>query len=135
MATKKHSKPAGGSRKFRGDKRADDPDHFVNSTLRDRLPFVRRNEGNAAHPVSWWEVSDGEYYHQNQEIGRVFFEEVMRLHPEDPEVIETTLHLALKEMASKGLRGDRGIEDGFLRALVSALFRPMPLQEMRRERA
>src|SRR5690554_6103771 len=65
----------------------------ANPDIAFRLPFVCRREdgtGGTAR-IDWWHVQPSDYYHQNEEIGRVFCEEVFRRYPEDPESIENAL--------------------------------------------
>lgn len=85
------------------------------------LPFVKRIE-NPEKPngacIKWWSVDRGafDYYHQAEEVGRIFFEEAGRQYLKHGERIEQAVCFALHQMAPA--EANWGVGTGFLSTLA-----------------
>jgi hypothetical protein len=109
----------------------------VNKDAAFRLPFVRRREpipegfGIEGPPpgVDWWYAPASDYYHQNEEIGRVFCQEAFRAWRQSPKRIEQVLRFTLADMVNQGR--ESGIEAGFLSELLHAALSHVAAQEVR----
>ena len=85
------------------------------SALFCQLPFVRDTRGEIYHAdaaISWWHVTDPDYWHQGIEVGKAFADRVAVILPQNPKRIEEVLCHSLKSLLRQG--GSNGIAIGFL---------------------
>jgi len=89
------------------------------SALFCQLPFIRDTRGEIFHAdagLSWWHVTNPEYWHQGIEVGKAFADRVAVVLPQDPEKIEEVLCRSLESLLLKG--GSDGIAIGFMRQMA-----------------
>ena len=89
------------------------------SALFCQLPFIRDTRGETFHAdagLSWWHVTDPEYWHQGIEVGKAFADRVAVVLPQDPKKIEEVLCHSLESLLHQG--GSNGIAIGFLRQMA-----------------
>jgi hypothetical protein len=89
------------------------------SALFCQLPFIRDTRGEIYHAdagLSWWHVTNPEYWYQGIEVGRAFADRVAVVLPQNPEKIEEVLCYSLESLLHKG--GSDGVAIGFLRQMA-----------------
>jgi len=99
--------------------RKNDLARCADDVLIQALPFVRDTRGETYHEkpwLSWWHVSNTDYWHQDLSIGEAFCDKAAALHSGKEDEVVLALRCALGQMVHKGYCG--GIEQGFLNRLV-----------------
>lgn len=89
------------------------------SALFCQLPFIRDTRGEiyrADAALSWWHVTNPEYWHQGIEVGKAFADRVAVVLPQNPKKIEEVLCHSLESLLHKG--GSDGVAIGFLRQMA-----------------